>query len=214
MNDTVKLPTASEAEVADFVARVRERLSDLPEDEREELVGGLEGDLVELQADGGSVRELGDPRAYADELRAAAGVAARGTGPAGPPRRGAADVVAAVLDRAHRGWDELMAVPPLDAAWAFLVTLRPVWWCLRAWAAVQLLDVYVGNHTRSALVPDLGHSPAFGLVVTLAAVLVSVQIGRGRWWPGNRLSARPGRRLLLLGLNVFALLVTPWLLAA
>jgi hypothetical protein len=37
-------------------------------------VGGLEGALPELVTDGGSVVELGDPRVYADELRAAAGL--------------------------------------------------------------------------------------------------------------------------------------------
>ena len=58
-------------EVASFVARVREQLSDLTEDEREELTGGLEADLSEQLAEGG---QLPDPTQYADELRAAAGL--------------------------------------------------------------------------------------------------------------------------------------------
>jgi len=70
MNDTTRLEVRPE--VADFLDKVRARLSDLTDEEREELLGGLEADLSELVSDGGSVAELGDPRAYADELRSAA----------------------------------------------------------------------------------------------------------------------------------------------
>jgi hypothetical protein len=43
----------------------------------------------------------------------------------------------------------------------------------------------------------------------LLAVVASVQIGRERWWPGTALRRSVGLRLLLLGLNAFAVLVLP-----
>jgi hypothetical protein len=55
MNDTVQTSPA----VAAFVAQVRARLGDLTEEEREELLGGLEADLAERLAEGET--ELGDP---------------------------------------------------------------------------------------------------------------------------------------------------------
>ena len=55
----------------EFAAKVREALSDLPPDELDELTDGLEADLAERAEESGL--ELGDPSAYAEELRAAAG---------------------------------------------------------------------------------------------------------------------------------------------
>ncbi|HEY0775806.1 MAG TPA: hypothetical protein VGD51_17100, partial [Nocardioidaceae bacterium] len=86
MNEaTIRLETRPE--VSAFVGKVRDRLADLTDEEREELVGGLEADINELVEDGGSVAALGDPRAYADELRAAAGIE-RPAGGAVPGARG------------------------------------------------------------------------------------------------------------------------------
>lgn len=81
-NPTIPLPAetgAVEQRAAAFAAAVRERLSDLPTDEVDELLDGLQGDLTERlaeSADAGDVGtgELGDPEAYADELRQAAGL--------------------------------------------------------------------------------------------------------------------------------------------
>ena len=96
MNDTVQTSPA----VAAFVAQVRARLGDLTEEEREELLGGLEADLAERLAEGEAA--LGDPAAYAAELRAAAGLEARPRGwavrrPAGT-RRPMADHLSELLD--------------------------------------------------------------------------------------------------------------------
>ncbi len=68
MNTTTVRP-----EVAAFLDRVRQQLADLDEEQREELLDGLEADLSEQVAAGDA---LPDPVAYAAELRAAAGVAA------------------------------------------------------------------------------------------------------------------------------------------
>jgi hypothetical protein len=201
-------------EVAAFVDQVRARLADLGDEEREELVGGLEGDIDELVSDGGSVAELGDPRAYADELRAAAGLERMrrvepvvGHAPAvrAPFRTQLAALTERVLDGSRRVWDELVSVPGLRLLWEVAVALRPAWWLVRAWAAVQLLSLLTSTDGRIDVLPRVG-PPGFALGVLLVAVVVSVQIGRGRLWPGTRLSSL-FPRLLLLGLNVLAVFV-------
>ena len=210
MNDTTKLE--ARPEVAAFVGAVRARLSDLSDEVREELVGGLEADLAELVADGGSVDGLGDPRAYADELRAAAGLGERPGAGVRALRRPSREAVAELLDNAHGRWDDLVARPGVAAVWSFLVAMRPLWWFFRAWLAVQLVDM-LSEHVVPAggyatPVPTLyGVWP--GLLALAVAVVVSVQIGRGRWWPGSALRRSVAARLLLLALNAFAVLVTP-----
>jgi hypothetical protein len=212
MNDTTRVE--ARPDITDFVNRVRARLSDLSEEEREELVGGLEADLAELVADGGSVSELGDPRAYADELRSAAGVPARSRDASHEPARPLGDVLAAGLDHARNRWEALVNREATVGAWSFLVTLRPVWWVFRAWLAVQLVDIFasVVNYRWSGdqptVVPTL-LGPFPGVVVLAVAVVGSVQIGRGRWWPGSAIGRSVAARVLLVGLNAFAVVATP-----
>jgi hypothetical protein len=210
MNDTVNLEVRPD--VAAFVAAVRDRLADLTEEEREELVGGLEADLAERLAEGES--DLGDPAAYADELRAAAGLEVRRRTWSG--RRATAsmtlrDRTEAVLDGSRRRLEGLVADGRPASVWLFLVTLRPLWWFFRAWVAVQLLDLWAGPHDMPTIVPTLrGVVP--GVAVTIAATVVSVQIGRGRWWPGRRVRTSPAARVLLLALNAFAVVMAPLVL--
>jgi hypothetical protein len=216
MNEaTIRVETGPE--VSAFVGQVRARLSDLSDEEREELVGGLEADIAELVSDGGTVSELGDPRAYADELRAAAGIE-RPTGAADATgagflgvrrlRRPVARRVDASLDGARRRWFELVEVPALRTTWDFLTTLRPVWWVLRAWVAVQLLDLTTQGGDLATPVPTLG-GPLLGSLVWLVAIVVSVQIGRGAIWPGSGAARTALARVVLLALNAFAILMTP-----
>lgn len=216
MNEaTIRLETRPE--VSAFVGKVRDRLADLTDEEREELVGGLEADINELVEDGGSVAELGDPRAYADELRAAAGIE-RPAGGAVPGARGlsrgraaassAGRRVDGLLDGSRRRWAELVEVPALAVGWDFVTTLRPVWWVLRAWVAVQLIDIFTQGGDLATPVPTLG-GPLLGSLLWLVAILVSVQIGRNRIWPGSGPARRAVARVVLLGLNAFAILMTP-----
>ena len=220
MNEpTIRLETRPE--VSAFVDKVRARLSDLSDEEREELVGGLEADINELVSAGGSVAELGDPRAYADELRAAAGVERRtseagATGAAGflrrrRSRRPVPERVDALLDAARRRWAELVDVPALRAMWDLLVTLRPVWWVLRAWVAMQLLDIFTQAGDMATPVPLIG-GPLLGSLLWLVAIVVSVQIGRDGIWPGSGAARETAARVVLLALNTFAVLMTPLVL--
>jgi hypothetical protein len=198
-------------EVSAFVDKVRARLSDLTDEEREELVGGLEADIAELVADGGSVAELGDPRAYADELRTAAGVErSRGRSIGGVqgrrPRRPLGSQLDAMMDAARARWMRLMERPRLAPAWSVASAIRPVWWFLRAWVAVQLVDWTFGPWEYPTPIPTLG-GPLGGFVLLVVAVVVSVQLGRGKIWPATMQGRSTWGRAALLGLNALAVLL-------
>jgi hypothetical protein len=191
-------------EVADFIVAVRGRLTDLPVEEQQDLTEGLEADLAELVAERGT-EALGDPAAYAAELRAAAGLSPV----AGPnvTRQPVGLLVHGALDATRATWDRLVAGIPFDLA-GFLTAVRPIWWVFRAWVAVELGLLVTGNsYWGLSVVPD---SSVVGALVTLVAMVLSVQLGRGRLWPGERWRASAGMRVLLLGLNGFALVATPY----
>ncbi len=209
MNDTTRLEVRPE--VAEFLEKVRARLSDLTDEEREELLGGLEADLMELVADGGSVAELGDPRAYADELRTAAGLEARAQARPGlagvrRPRRSSRELVVELLDGSRsRGERWVAAGPGRAQAWAVLAALRPAGWVLRGWVAAQWIDMVTGPWEYLTLVPRFGDDVT-GKLLLLGAVLGSVLMGLRRSWPASHSPASVLARVVLLGLNLFAVL--------
>jgi hypothetical protein len=207
MNDTTRLEVRPE--VADFLDKVRARLSDLSDDEREELLGGLEADISELVADGGSVAELGDPRAYADELRAAAGLE-RATPRRGlsvrRPRRSSRELLTELLDGSRGRFERWVSAGPARLqAWEVVQTLRPAWWVLRAWVAAQLVDSWTGPWEHATLIPRMGDDFT-GLLVLLAAVVASVLVGLRKAWPASHSPGSLLARVVLLGLNTFAVL--------
>lgn len=151
-------------EVATFAAAVRAALVDLPPDDLDELTDGLEADLTERAADAGE--DLGDPVAYAEELRAAAGY---------PPRSARSHLgdtlpnLRTLPQELRRRWDALVARHSLIAgAVGFLVSLRPVWWVFRGAAAYALLATFLGIN---------GHQ---WWLIGAVFVVLSVQSGRGR----------------------------------
>jgi hypothetical protein len=203
--DTVKL--GARPDVAAFVAAVRARLADLTEEEREELLGGLEADLSERLAEGEA--DLGDPATYAGELRAAAGLEVRrrrGWGSLHPARPFGEDVTA-LLDASRRRWEKEMAWRPwVTEGWNVAKALRPAWWVLRAWLAVELLDLALGPSEYLTVVPSLG-TQFFGVLVLVVAVVVSSLVGTGRLWVDVHAPGQWLARLVLLGLNLFALVI-------
>jgi hypothetical protein len=165
MNGTSTTTTALPgSEVAAFASAVRAALADLPPEELDELTDGLEADLAERAADAGE--NLGDPVAYAEELRAAAGY---------PPRSARSHLGDALPNlrtlpqELHRRWQGLVARHSLIAGTVgFFVSLRPVWWVFRGAAAYALLATFLGiNGYQWWLI-------GAGLVV------LSVESGRGR----------------------------------
>jgi hypothetical protein len=188
-------------EVEQFVAAVRERFTDLDPDEREDLLDGLEADMSDLVDERGP-EALGDPDAYAAELRAAAGLPA-----AGPGRRPVAERVDGWLDGTRRRWDAVALGLPGDP-WGLVRSLQPVWWVLRAWVALQVVDLLFGSGARNFGLSPVPSLLGWGLPLLVVAVLVSVQMGRGRWWPG-RGDRGAAARVLLLALNVAAIAALP-----
>ncbi|KAM9861996.1 hypothetical protein ACI1US_02101 [Leucobacter sp. BZR 635] len=168
MNATDSLTNAQRAE--GFAAAVRSHLSDLPADELDDLLDGLGADLTERLNDGD---ELGDAASYAEELRQAAGLPQRAPGNA--PRVTFAERIEAVQHRAALWFD---ATPGRRGFRDFAVSVRPLWWVLRAvigaWAALLVF-----NH------PLVNGFPIsfWSLVFTLALIVLSVQWGRGKWLP-------------------------------
>lgn len=147
-----------------YVDEVRRELADLPEDAREELTEGLAADLTELVEERGT-GALPRPEQYAAELRAAAGLA-----PATPR--------------------PLLAPDWWRPAWEVAVAALPAWWVARAWVWVMLLHLVMwGQRTSAYDVPWLPTSSwGVGIALWVVAATVSIQIGRGRLWPGGQRS--------------------------
>jgi hypothetical protein len=197
MNDTI--PLQIRPDVEQFVAAVRQHFADLPSEEVEDLLSGLEADVSDWVAEEGP-QVLGDPEVYATELRAAAGL------PAYQPTRSSRDLSPkALLDASATGWARLLDALPGDFG-AVLRSARPAWWVLRAWVAVMLVSSRIWDVWQQD-VPYLP-TPSAGLGAALVAIaaVVSIQLGRGKFWPGTKGTAA---RVVLLGLNAFAIAMTP-----
>lgn len=188
-------------EVQEFLDAVRARLADLDPDEQREILDGLEADLTDLVAERGG-EALGDPDAYARELRAAAGLEPEPR----PVRRRLAvgDRVHHLFDTVNQEGGRLLATMPGDPA-GLLAAVRPAWWVLRGWLAVQVAALWLGDSALS-FVP--GSDPV-GIAALVVGVLLSVQLGRGRIWPVGGWRRLVALRVLLLGLNVLALAMVP-----
>lgn len=198
-------------EVHAFVTRVRELLHDLTVEERRELTDGLEADLLDQVSDAGPDTLL-DPDDYARELRLAAGFAATASPVPGSTRGpGVRARLTALLDAAGDRWERAVSGLP-GRPWEFLVSLRPAWWVVRAWVAVELVDLV---WDRGGLWPGLSLVPSlagWGLPLLVVAILLSVLLGRGVLWPSPRHGVLA--RVVLLALNVLAVLVLPAVLSS
>jgi hypothetical protein len=191
VNDTI------EGDVARYATAVRDAFADLPAPERELLLEDLEDHLAEVAAEGEGPLEarLGAPEAYAAELRASAGLPAPG---AGGPGRAPSLRESRVARRLRRSWRAAVAHPAGGAIVGFLPELRPAWWVLRGYLAVQAVAVagspLFSGGGLSFPVPALFESQLLGLLATAVAVVVSV-----RW--GRRARGGPGRRTLTVAGN-------------
>jgi hypothetical protein len=190
--------TTVDGDVARYAAAVRAAFADLPAPDREALLEDIEDHLVEVAAEpGGPLEErLGPPESYAAELRAWAGLP-----PGGSRRR---PRLARRLERLRHA---AAAHPAGGAVIAFLPELRPAWWVLRGYLAVQLASVGLAvlfNHDVTLPVPTILGSQVVGLLATGAAVVGSVALGR------RTAATRRGRRLTVaanLALALFALVL-------
>jgi hypothetical protein len=197
VNDTIT------AEIARYATAVRAACADLPGPDRELLLEDLEDHLQEVAAEaGGPLSErLGPPEAYAAELRASTGLPA----PATLRGRGAGSWLRRTwgAEQAGRLWQVASTHPAGRAVLEFLPELRPAWWVLRGYLAVQASSVAISflNANLGGLsfpVPQLFGSRVLGLLAATAAVIGSVALGR-------RGITRRGLVVLgNIGLSVFA----------
>jgi hypothetical protein len=170
---------ALDSRIAAFAAAVRARLDDLDPEDVDDLTGGLEADLQEEAADHDGALELGDPARYADELRTSAGLPER------VAEASTASPVALLRERVHETGRQMLstvrASRELSAILDLLITFRPVWWLLRAWAGYQctvlVLTVLFGGAGGLQLIPG----GPIGWLLLIGITVVSVQWGRGRW---------------------------------
>jgi hypothetical protein len=191
------MTTSTLGPVAGFADAVRHALADLPPDEVDELTDGLEADLAERADDADAGADFGDPVAYADELRAAAGLRPR-------TRARTASGLDATVTGAWRdlvdGWRGVASNRQVRRLGAFFVSLRPLWWVFRAWVIYSIVAALFGQ-------PTLRLSP-LTFLIGLGALVVSVQWGRGRW------QARAWVRYAVIGFNVLLVLCVPIVLIA
>jgi hypothetical protein len=181
--------------VDDFAKAVRAALADLPAEEVDDLTDGLEADLAERAADEESP-EFGDPVAYANELRSAAGLPARPV----PRHSSMSSVLGSAWDDLLGGLRELHTHPLVARLAAFFVALRPLWWAFRALMFYGILAWLFG-------MPFLAFNPVT-LVLGGACLVVSVQLGRGKWQP------RAWMRTALFVVNVVLVITVPVALLA
>ena len=180
--------TAHTAEAQEYLSAVGARLADLPDDERTALLEDLALHLDALSGEDDDrplpVR-LGPPEAYAEELRAAAGLPPLPTATAADD--GLQQRVAAVLG--HRAVVEVRRL---------LGELRPAWWVLRGWLVVLVPCLLPVNRERDFPVPAPLGSDELGAVLVLVAVVGSVALGR-------RSLGRPARTLVAVAGALLAL---------
>lgn len=197
-------------EVERYAAQVTERLGSIPD--RDETIDELREHLREVSAEhtGVALRDvLGEPAAYADELRAAAGLP-----PYEPERRGLGASFAA-LGRGARAH-----------APAFLHDLRAFWWGVRGLAlglfvfalipAVRFAfenNEYAGmwsyllspDHVFTVVATSWGYAVAMVVLVLLLLVGVVVSVGIG-----GSLARGAGPRWLASVLGVAGVLLGVW----
>jgi hypothetical protein len=136
---------------------------------------------VAAEAGGPLAERLGRPEAYAAELRASAGLPAPGA--SGRRRTGSWLRETWGAQQAGRIWQVASTHPAGRAVLEFLPELRPAWWVLRGYLAVQtacvalsFLDANLGG--LSFPVPRPFGSRVLGLLAVAAAVAASVALGR------------------------------------
>lgn len=197
MNDTTLSPAER---IRTFADAVRAELADLPEEEIDDLIGGLIGDLTDQAQDAGGEITLGDPVAYAQELRDAAGLPARTTDAEDFPSAG---------ERLAAWWTRTITSIRSTAFGTWLIdlllSLRPVWWVLRGvglYAVWRVLPTFVTGRQV-----DLWPADTLSVLVLVGLILLSVQWGRGKWLPKRWM------RHLRTAITIIALIALPMMLS-
>lgn len=166
-------------DVRRYLRAVEQELSDLEADDRSELLADVEEHLTEVTAEheGPLEERLGDPAAYASELRSSAGFQPRtlvGSEHRTPVWRSFVERV--ISDKRFR------------SARALVAEVEPGWWMLRGY----LLVVLIGDLSRSDFpFPRVNGNQFLGLLAIVLAAWASFRLGRlaRRWRPAAVASA-------------------------
>jgi hypothetical protein len=188
--------STAQDEINAYVAGVREALAGLPEATRAELLEDLPEHLAEVQAEGQGtlVDRLGSPQAYASELLTTAGFVG---GFPDPPKESPWVPLIEVRDNVLQllGQADVKTGPVIgyDKASDFLVLLRPAWWVLRGYLAAMAITFIFDTGDNVGLLPRVGGSDVFALVLLAGCVVASILIGRRATrlskWPRHSLQA-------------------------
>ena len=160
--------TLLDKDVKRYVDAVAVALVDLPDATRTEILEDLAAHLGEFDLANGTLdAQLGDPAVYAEELRASAGFAPppspiMGGSQVGAQVRRVADTV-----RAHR-WS--------ISTRAFLPSLEPAWWVLRAWLVVLVM---AGATPSDIPIPAPNGNVLVGFALLALLIPMSVRLGQG-----------------------------------
>lgn len=168
-----------------YVLRVGAALGDVEPTERHALLADLRLHLDEVGRD--DVRRLDDivgpPEVYAEELRAAYGLAAAAPASIPPPTPPAAPPAVAawpwMRDQMARGV-RMVATGWRDVAAAGREALGdgPTWWLLRAFLAVHAIGILTSGDQGSVLLPKVLGQGAWGLAGAFVCAVMSVRVGR------------------------------------
>lgn len=149
---------------ARYLEQVRDQLSDLSVEEREEIIQDLEAHLAELDDDR-IEDELGNPVAFAAEFRSSAGLDK-------PARR-------PVWDTLPRFWNRLESSAESFGQLVRWPSIRPVWIWTRGWLLICAWALlYTGEPFRRFPLPLIGNSSLTGLILVVLATLVSVWLDK------------------------------------
>jgi hypothetical protein len=186
VTDEPTIEGGPEARAAAYLAEVREHLSGLSDDERDDLLDDLAAHVHQVAAEDERplAETLGPPEAFAAELMASAGLAPRDTGRRPGP-------VAHV-----RAWAEARTAGLRRHPWGralldFLPELRPAWWVVRGWLVVYGITLALGDGTTNSFpFPEAFNSWVLGGVLAAVGAVLSVRLARRtprpRWlWLAN-----------------------------
>ena len=166
-------------EIEQYYDRVLAVLDDLAPDVLNDLLEDLPDHLAEVAAegDGSLIERLGEPEAYAAELRSAAGLEPAETGPASSV--GLAERLQHAAETVGRLDVRVGALVGYPRLRDLVRAAQPGWWVLRGWLVATVLAHQQNNLTlRTVLVPRPGGNALLGIVFVLAGVVASVWFGR------------------------------------
>ncbi|MCB2177369.1 MAG: hypothetical protein KQH57_16285 [Actinomycetales bacterium] len=212
--------------VAAYAEAVRSHLADLGPEIADELTDGLEADLAEELADRSIdgaetaddtvlldlARVFGPAGEYALELRSAAGHA-----PVPSARRLRRTPVRDAARSTWRLWEawgrrlvaRVAALPGGGWLVETVPLLRPVWWLVRGWVWFVLLMVLTGGTLGAGRLAPFAPDSFVAWALLIAAAVVSIEHGRGRWAERRRIGG-----LLVAGQALAVLAVVPLAAAA